>query len=185
MANACSHGSRSLARGGDVFYGGPLRLATLIIALVLTLIVWFQSCAAMVGGGLGEEFGTAAEKREARDLSDASGAGLVAGILWVVGAGLVMTRPNIARWVFLAAAPILLIAGSGGYEDAYIWAGVSIVFMAMAWRGIGERKRKQEAAQQAQYAQFQQWQQWQQHQNRQVPSGPSSSPPGGEAPPPR
>ena len=138
----------------------------------------------MVGGGLGEEFGSAAEKREARELSDASGAGLVAGILWVVGAGLVMTRPNIARWVFLAAAPILLIAGSGGYDDAYIWAAASLIFMAMAWRGIGERKRKEEAAQQAQYAQFQQWQQWQQ-QGQPVPgSQPASEPPPSAPPPP-
>ena len=136
----------------------------------------------MVGGGLGEEFGTAAEKREARELSDASGAGLVAGILWVVGAGLVMTRPNIARWVFLAAAPILLIAGSGGYDDAYFWAAASLIFMAMAWRGIGERKRKEEAAQQAQYAQFQQWQQWQQ-QSGQEATGQQSPPPGGRPPP--
>lgn len=116
------------------------------------------------------------------------GAGLVAGILWVVGAGLVMTRPDIARWVFLAAAPILLIAGAGGYGDAYIWAVVSLIFMAMAWRGIGERKRKQEAAQQAEYAQFEQWQQFQhwQQQRQQGPSGPSSlPPPGGEALPPR
>lgn len=158
-----------------------MRLATLIIALVLTLVVWFQSCAAMVGGGLGEEFGTAAEKREARELSDASGAGLVAGILWVVGAGLVMTRPSIARWVFLAAAPILLIAGSGGYGDAYVWAAVSLIFMAMAWRGIGERKRKEEAAQQAQYAQFQQWQQWQ-HGQQGGPSTPSPSPPSDQGP---
>ncbi len=161
-----------------------MRLATLIISLVLTLVVWFQSCALGVGGGLGEEFGTAADKREARELSDASGAGLVAGILWVVGAGLVMTRPNIARWVFLAAAPILLIAAGGGYEDAYVWAVVSLIFMAMAWRGIGERKRKEQATQQAQYAQFQQRQQWQQQGQGGHP-GPSSPPPGEEAPPPR
>lgn len=158
-----------------------MRLATLIISLVLTLVVWFQSCAAMVGGGLGEEFGTAAEKREARELSDASGAGLIAGILWVVGAGLVIARPNIARWVFLAAAPILLIAGGGGYQDAYVWAVVSLIFTAMAWRGIGERRRKEEAAQQAQYAQFQQWQQQQAQQGS--PGQQSPPPPQAGGPP--
>jgi len=155
-----------------------MRIATMIISLVLTLIVWFQSCAAMVGGGLGEEFGTAKEKREAQDLSDASGAGLVAGIFWVVGAGLVIARPGIARWFYLAAAPILVLAGAGGYEDAYIWAVVSLIFTAMAWRGIEERERKATRDQEAQYAQFQQWQQWQQQGDQ-----PSESPPPGGPPP--
>jgi len=150
----------------------------MIISLVLTLIVWLQSCAALIGGGLGEEFSESAkEKAAGKELSDASGAGLIAGILWVVGAGLVMTRPGIARWFYLAAAFLLLIAGAGGYGDAYIWAVVSLIFMAMAWRGIRERERKQAGAQEAQYAQFQQWQQWQQQQGQQVPGAQPPSPP--------
>ena len=48
------------------------------------------------------------------------------------------------------------MAGAGGYEDAYVWAVVSLIFMAMAWRGIGERERKELAAQQAQYSQVRQ-----------------------------
>jgi hypothetical protein len=147
-----------------------VRLATLIISLVLTLVVGFQSCAALLGGGMGEEFGeTAKEKAEGKELSDASGAGLVAGIFWVVGAGLVMARPGIARWFYLAAAPLLLLAGVGGYEDGYIWAVVSLIFMAMAWRGIKERERKEAERQEGQFAQFEQWQQ---QQGRQPPGSP-------------
>jgi Na+/melibiose symporter-like transporter len=108
-----------------------VRLATLIISLVLTLVVGFQSCAALLGGGMGEEFGeTAKEKAEGKELSDASGAGLVAG---------------------------------------YIWAVVSLIFMAMAWRGIKERERKEAERQEGQFAQFEQWQQ---QQGRQPPGSP-------------
>ena len=34
-----------------------MRIATLIISLILSLAVFFQSCAATIGGSLGEEFG--------------------------------------------------------------------------------------------------------------------------------
>jgi hypothetical protein len=164
-----------------------VRIATMIISLVLTLVVWFQSCAATVGGGLGEEFGSATERREGQDLTAAGGGGLIAGCLWVVGGGLVLARPGLARWFYLAAAPIFLAAGAGGYEDAYIWAVVSLIFMAMAWRGIKERERKQGREQEAQYAQFQQWQQWQQQQAQQGTQPPPESAPSPQQgpPPPR
>jgi len=164
--NTCSHGTRTVARRDPIAYFPRVRLATMIISLVLTLVVWFQSCAATVGGGLGEEFGSASERREAEDLTAAGGGGLIAGCLYVVGGGLVLARPGLARWFYLAAAPIFVLAGAGGYTDAYFWAGASLIFMAMAWVGIREREKKQAAEQQAQFAQLQQWQQWQQEAHR-------------------
>src|SRR5215212_10118726 len=101
----------------------------MIVSLVLTLVVWVQSCAAAVGSGLGKELAeNAKQKAEGQDLGAAAGAGLIAGCLWVVGGGLVLARPGIARWFYLAAAPILVLAGAGGYGDAYIWAVVSLIF---------------------------------------------------------
>ena len=166
-----------------------MRLATMIISLVLTLIVWVQSCAGVVGGGFAEGFSqSASEKAESREMSEAGSVGLVAGVFWVIGAGLVMTRPGIARWFYLAAAPVFLIAGGAGYDDAYIWAVVSLIFMAMAWRGVKERENAQAKTQEAQYAQFQQWQQWQQAQQggeAMQPPPPGSPPPQQGSPPPQ
>ena len=121
----------------------------MIISLVLTLVVWFQSCAALVGGSLGEEFGqTARERSEAKELSDASGFGLVAGILWVAGAGLVLASPRMARWFYAVASLLLLGARAGGYDDAYVWAVASVIFSlwlgAGSARGSGSRRRQSE-----------------------------------------
>ena len=120
-----------------------MRLATLIISLILSLVV-FAQCAAAIGGSLGEEFGESrAEMREAEDLF-AAGFGVLAGFFWIVGAGLVIAKPKAAVWLYVNAAPFLVLAGAGGYTDGYIWAGASVVFALMSWRGIRERREKEE-----------------------------------------
>lgn len=122
-----------------------MRLATLIISLILSLVVFFQSCAAAVGGGIGSEFAeTAAEKTEADNLSGAAGFGILGGLLWIVGAGLVISKPKASMWIYGAAALVLVGAGAGGYSDAFIWAVASVIFAVMSWRGIEEKAEKDE-----------------------------------------
>ena len=122
-----------------------MRLATLIISLILSFAVFFQSCAATIGGSLGEEFGEGkAEITEAQDLGAAGGMGIFAAFLWLVGAGLVLARPKASMWIYGVAALFLLLAGTAGYGDGYIWAVVSVVFSAMSWRGMKERAAKEE-----------------------------------------
>lgn len=122
-----------------------MRLATLIISLILSVAVLIQSCAAGIGGSLGEEFSeSATEKAAAEDLSAASGFGFLAVLLWVIGAGLVMAKPRISMWIYGVAALSLLAAGAAGYSDGFIWAVASAIFAAMSWRGIKERQRKEE-----------------------------------------
>jgi hypothetical protein len=121
-----------------------VRLATLIISLILSLAVFFQSCAAAIGGSLQGEFGNAAEKAQAEDLSGGAAFGVLAGLLWVVGAGLVIAKPKASVWIYSVAALCLLIAGTAGYSDGYIWAGASVIFALMSWRGIRERRAKDE-----------------------------------------
>ena len=122
-----------------------MRLATLIISLILSLVVFVQSCAAAIGGSLGEEFGESkAEITEAQDLSAAAGFGVLAALLWIVGAGLVMARPKASLWLYAVAAFFLVIAGTAGYGDGYVWAVASAIFALMSWRGIRERREKEE-----------------------------------------
>lgn len=122
-----------------------MRLATLIISLILSLVVFLQSCAATVGGALGEEFGEGnAEITEAQDLSAGGAFGMFAAFFWIVGAGLVIAKPKASMWLYGVAALCLLIAGSAGYGDGYIWAGASVIFALMSWRGIRERRDKEE-----------------------------------------
>lgn len=122
-----------------------MRLATLIISLFLMLIAGVQSCAVAVGGGIAEDLSTAAEdKQEAQDIAGAGGLGVLAALMWLVGAALVMSKPRAAMWIFGVASLFWLGAGAAGFSDAFIWVVASIVFAVMSWRGTKEKARKDE-----------------------------------------
>lgn len=70
-----------------------MRLATLILALILILVIGLQSCAIAVGVSVAESLSTAAEdKQEAEDLAGAGALGLLATLLWLIGAALVIVN---------------------------------------------------------------------------------------------
>ena len=116
-----------------------MRVATLVIALVLMVVVFVQSCAVSVGGSIGED----------EDMAGGGGLGMLLALAWVVGAGLVLNRPRGAVWAFgLAAILGLLGATAGAFPDLWIWTGVSLILAVMSWRGIKEweGKRAEESA---------------------------------------
>jgi hypothetical protein len=116
-----------------------MRLATLIIALILMFIAGLQSCAVAVGGGVAAELSTSIEdEEEAEALAGAGGLGVMAALLWLVGAALVMSRPKPSMWIFGVAALFWLLAGTAGFSDAFIWMAASLAFALMSWRGISE-----------------------------------------------
>ena len=122
-----------------------MRIATLIISLALSLVVFVQSCAAGVGGSFDQSFGqSVAEKDKGADLAGAGSMGFLAAVVWILGAGLVLSRPRVSMYLYALAVPILAAAGASGYADAYVWAFASLVFAVMAWRGIAERAKKEE-----------------------------------------
>jgi hypothetical protein len=120
-----------------------MRLATLIIALVLMLVLGVQSCAVAVGGSIAEELSTAAsEKEEASDLAGAGALGVLAALLWLVAAALVIAKPKASMWIFIAAALLCLLGGASGFSDLFVWAAASGVFALMSWRGTLEKRRE-------------------------------------------
>lgn len=120
-----------------------MRLATLIISLVLVVISGVQSCAVAVGGSIAQDLSTAAsDKQKAEDLAGAGGLGVFAALLWVVGAGFVMAKPKVSLWVFGIASLLWVGAGAAGFTDAYFWMVASIIFAVMSWRGMKEKRKK-------------------------------------------
>ncbi len=55
-----------------------------------------------------------------------------------------MAKPKASIWLYAIAGLCLLGAGAGGFTDGFIWAGASVVFALMSWRGVKERKNKDE-----------------------------------------
>ena len=128
-----------------------VRLATLIISLVLSLGLFFQSCAVAVGGSVSDSLSTTAQdKQEAQDLAGGGAFGVLAALMWLVAAGLVMSKPKASMWIFIAAAVSCLIGGATGFSDLFIWAAISLIFALMSWRGTKEREN-QEAEKRSRY----------------------------------
>ncbi len=111
-----------------------MRVATMVIALVLMVVVFVQSCAVAVGGSLGEN----------EDMSGGGGLGIFLAISWIVGAGLVLGKPKAAVWAFgVGAVCGILGATAGEFPDLWIWTAVSLILAVMSWRGIKEKEAKQ------------------------------------------
>ena len=105
----------------------------MVLSLVLTIVVFIQSCAVAFGGSLTED----------EDMAGGGGIGILVALLWIVGAGLVIGLPRAAMWVFGVAAFFgLLGSTAGGFPDLWIWTVVSVIFSLMSWRGIKEKQKK-------------------------------------------
>ncbi len=123
-----------------------MRIATLIVSLVLSLALTLQSCAVVAAGSIAGSLSEdgSREQKEADDISGLGGIGLLVGLLWIVGAGLVLTKPKASMWLYSIATALALIGGSAGFGDLYIWAGASALFAVGSWRGIAEKERTDE-----------------------------------------
>lgn len=122
-----------------------MRIATLIISLIVTLFLTLQSLAVMAAGSLVSGFSdTAAEKSEGENMSASGAMGLVAAILWTVGAGFVLMKPKVSKWIFIVATPNCVLGAAAGFSDLWFYTAVSVVFALMSHFGIKEKARKDE-----------------------------------------
>ena len=123
-----------------------MRIATLIISLVLTVIVGIQSLAVYAAGsvvsGLSEEGTT--DKNEGDASASGGAVGMFVSLLWLIGAAFVIAKPKVSMWIFGTATVFALIGGTTGFSDLFIWAGASALFTLASWRGIAEKAKKDE-----------------------------------------
>ncbi|MET0372646.1 MAG: hypothetical protein ABW128_00145 [Rhizorhabdus sp.] len=109
-----------------------MRVAVMIIALCLTMILGVQSCAITAGGALLGDEGT----------SGAGSMGLLLALIYVVGAAFSWGFPRFAGTLFLAGGVLALLASANSlYGDLAIWGSVSIGLAVMAFLGAREVRR--------------------------------------------
>ena len=114
-----------------------MRVATLILGLFLMIIIGFQSCAATVGGGLGDEA-----------LGEGGAVGVLVTLLYLIAAAFVLGKPIVSLVVFSVAAVIALIGGATTpFGDLIIWGVVAAVLAVMSYFGVREQRNKQPASQ--------------------------------------
>jgi uncharacterized membrane protein YhaH (DUF805 family) len=108
-----------------------MRIAMLIIALCLTMIVGMQSCTVMMGGGLSEN----------EDMAGGGAVGLLIALLFVLGAAFALGAPKVSMWLFgVAAGMAFLVAQSSGFSDLNLWGVVSAALAVMSHLGARELK---------------------------------------------
>lgn len=114
-----------------------MRIAVLVIALCLTLIVGLQSCTVLVGGSVTEN----------PDMASGGSMGLLLAILFIAGAGFVMALPRVSAVLFGIAA----VLGYGAaqttpFSDLTIWALVAAGLGVMSYFGYEELAKKKAKA---------------------------------------
>jgi hypothetical protein len=123
-----------------------MRLATLIISMVLSLVLTVQSCAVATAGSISSSLSEdgSVEQKAADDTSAGGAIGMFVGLLWIIGAAFAIAKPKVSMWVFGVAAVFAVIGGTSGFSDLFIWAGASALFALMSWRGIREKANTDE-----------------------------------------
>lgn len=106
-----------------------MRIAVMVIALCLVLIIGAQSCAVGVGSSMLGDKAT----------SDAGAFGVLLAFLFVLGAAFVLRAPGVSAAIFIGGGVLALGAGSAGaFKDLLVWGVLSIVLGIMALFGRRE-----------------------------------------------
>lgn len=109
-----------------------MRIATLILALVLMVVVGMQSCALGIGGSIAKD----------ESLSGGGGLGFLVTVLYLIGAAFAVGKPSVSMFAFLLAAFFAFIGGSSTkFHDLTIWGFVSLFLVALSFLGWRERRR--------------------------------------------
>lgn len=106
-----------------------MRVAVMIIALCLVMIIGLQSCAA----------GVVSMFREDEATGDAATFGVFLAFFFVVGAALVWKFPRASAAIFLLSGGLAIALGMNGeFKDLAVWGGVSIALGLMSVAGHRE-----------------------------------------------
>lgn len=118
-----------------------MRIAVLIIGLVIGAAVTFQACTVYGLSGIGEGLGS----QESADRVSASAAGILTGLLIMVGAGFVMPFPRVAAAIFVLAGLLgISVSNTSDFSDQAVWGVVAFGLAVMAYFGSRSKRREDE-----------------------------------------
>jgi hypothetical protein len=110
-----------------------VRIAVTILSLGLMLVIGFQSCAATIGGSMGQNQST----------SNAGAIGFFVVFLFLIGGAFAMTFPIVSLVSFLLAGTVALAAGfSSDFADLAVWGFVALGLAVMSYFGHREKQRR-------------------------------------------
>lgn len=107
-----------------------MRYAVLIIGLMLTIGLFFQSMAGSALSGLAED----------DELGNAAAIGVWMAFLWLVACGFVIPKPRVSAVLFLLAAPFGAL-GWSEFPDLQFWSVVSAGLAVMSYLGFRGKQK--------------------------------------------
>ena len=97
-----------------------MRIASLIVGLVLSVVAGIQSLTVYAASSISDSL---SEKSDPSGTTSAGAVGALAAFVMFIAAAFALAKPNVARWIFAAAALLWMIAAAvGGFSDAWIWS---------------------------------------------------------------
>lgn len=109
-----------------------MRIAVMIIALCLVMLIGLQSCTVMVGGGLGDD----------ADMAAGGAVGIFVAFLFLLGAAFAIGAPKASMIIFIIAALLGFGSGAGSaFSDMTVWGYVSAGLAAMSYFGMREKQK--------------------------------------------
>ena len=116
-----------------------MRIAALIVGLVIGFAVLFQACAVYGLSGIAQGLGDAESAQRVRG----SAAGMLTGLLILVGAGFVMPFPRMAGVIFAAAGLLgLAVNATTDFGDQAVWGIVAFGLAGLAFFGARSKRRE-------------------------------------------
>jgi hypothetical protein len=109
-----------------------MRVAVMIIALCLVMVLGVHSCAVGIGSSIIGDKATA----------DAGAYGVFLAFLFILGAAFVLKLPGVSAAIFLVGGVIAIVGNQGVFSDLSVWGGVSIVLGIMALLGRSEGRQR-------------------------------------------
>lgn len=110
-----------------------MRIATMILALLLMLMVGLQSCAVSFGGELGSDEG----------MAQGGAVGILVALLFMVGGAFALPFPLVSLISFSGAALFAVAAAATTpFSDLSFWAIAALVLAGMSFFGILEKRKK-------------------------------------------
>lgn len=113
-----------------------MKIASGILALVLSVVIFLQSCTVSLGGSILAEEAT----------QQGGSVGIFVALLFLVGGAFAFGVPKVSFVIMLLAGFFGIAAGSTTpYKDMTIWGVIAFILAIMSL--IGSRKRKNSGSQ--------------------------------------
>lgn len=115
-----------------------MRIAVLIISAVVFVLMFLQSCAGIMIGGVQENLASEA----ASETQQMASMGFLAALVSLVALAFVWGYPFVSMIIYIMAALIAFAAAAAGFNDMQFWGYVLLVLAVLSFFGWREKRKK-------------------------------------------